>query len=900
MSEGSADPTALALRRVPPPPPIASSGGPPPLPRRHRASSEFKETGSALPPPLPTRPAHDPPPVASVAAKPSSRVSNGIAPPPTRAIGLNDKLPPPRRRSFGDSDDSDSEHAGNERTQPSMPRLNRALEDLPDSTHCSRRAPVLPNYIFARARIHVAAPACVAAAAGNHVAVAGHHHDLRVYDLSRGDSPVFTIDLKDLPIERRGKEPRITAMEFRMGEAGEEDGGFLWCGSKDGHVWEFDVQRGALVRVRSAHMHPVAHVLRHGRAMITLDDSGKASVWKDYHDLNAGGQPRIARTADKQGFVRIFSGLLWTSSGSGAGSGSSNGAAGGQRGPTIRVYDIFSLNCTAKLVTPPDLLGAVTSGAMLPSQPQLVYLGHEGGYISCWSLSPSATDGASPNGTPDLFDSGRPVPCCVQVVKISVSDVLSLEGVVDKLWMGSRKGTITAYDVETKPWTITNMWQAHGELPVLKIFADPFSIGKSQRLHVVSLGRDEQMRFWDGLLGTDWVEAEVQKREAEFSTFRDVNVLICSWNTDAQKPEALTGNTENVNFLENVLHSVDSPDIIVFGFQELIDLENRSLTAKTVLLGNQKKKTDGTISEKVSRSYRMWHERLVHAVRLAMPVDDPYVVAHTDSLVGLFSCIFVRQRQKHLLRDSAITAVKRGMGGRYGNKGAIVARFVIDDSSLCFINCHLAAGQSHTTARNQDLVAILEDGTALPPSGIDWALPYVGGGDGSMILDHEICFLGGDLNYRIDQRRDVVINAIESQELDFLLNHDQLRKQAKHHPGFRLRSFTEAPITFAPTYKYDRRTSDYDTSEKRRAPAWCDRILYRCRDPSRVRALHYRRYEANVSDHRPISAAFRVTVKSIHHEARAAVKSDVQTLWRERELGLLCSVQDFYTSHHIL
>lgn len=64
----------------------------------------------------------------------------------------------------------------------------------------------------------------------------------------------------------------------------------------------------------------------------------------------------------------------------------------------------------------------------------------------------------------------------------------------------------------------------------------------------------------------------------------------------------------------------------------------------------------------------MWHERLVKAVRIAMPVDDPYVVAHTDSLVGLFSCIFVRQREKGLLRDSAMMTVKRGMGGRYGNK----------------------------------------------------------------------------------------------------------------------------------------------------------------------------------------------------------------------------------------
>lgn len=361
--------------------------------------------------------------------------------------------------------------------------------------------------------------------------------------------------------------------------------------------------------------------------------------------------------------------------------------------------------------------------------------------------------------------------------------------------------------------------------------------------------------------------------------------------------------------------------------------------AETVLLG-QKKKTDGSISEKVSRSYRMWHERLVQAVRIAMPIEDPYFVAHTDNLVGLFSCIFVRQRQKHLLRDSAMTTVKRGMGGRYGNKvdtlicqkycgaeaylhlkGAIVARFVVDDSSLCFINCHLAAGQSHTRARNKDVAAILEDGTALPRSEIAEALPYVGGGDGTMILDHELCFvrsllmsflllqkvfislfgaqLGGDLNYRIDQRRDAVIGAVHSGDLDFLLHHDQLRKQAKNNPGFRLRSFTEAPISFAPTYKYDRRSSEYDSSEKKRAPAWCDRILYRCRDASRVQTLHYRRYEANVSDHRPISAAFRVTVKSIRQDARAVVKAEVLTLWKQRENRLLSDVREFYVTQQI-
>ena len=91
------------------------------------------------------------------------------------------------------------------------------------------------------------------------------------------------------------------------------------------------------------------------------------------------------------------------------------------------------------------------------------------------------------------------------------------------------------------------------------------------------------------------------------------------------------------------------------------------------------------------------------------------------------------------LKDVAITTVKRGMKGYHGNKGAIVARFVVEDSSLCFINCHIAAGQGHKNARNRDLGAILEEKSVFSASGN--VLGYVGGGDGSMILDHEVCFV---------------------------------------------------------------------------------------------------------------------------------------------------------------
>lgn len=151
-----------------------------------------------------------------------------------------------------------------------------------------------------------------------------------------------------------------------------------------------------------------------------------------------------------------------------------------------------------------------------------------------------------------------------------------------------------------------------------------------------------------------------------------------------------------------------------------------------------KKRADGQISEKISKHYRLWYDRLVLEIQRALPREG-YIVQHTENLVGLFTCVFVRKALDSSLKDVAITTVKRGMNGMYGNKGAIVARFVVEDSSICFINCHLAAGQGHKRARNRDLGAILEEKSVFTASGN--VLGYVGGGDGSMISDHEVCFV---------------------------------------------------------------------------------------------------------------------------------------------------------------
>lgn len=154
--------------------------------------------------------------------------------------------------------------------------------------------------------------------------------------------------------------------------------------------------------------------------------------------------------------------------------------------------------------------------------------------------------------------------------------------------------------------------------------------------------------------------------------------------------------------------------------------------------------------------------------------------------------------------------------------------------------------------------------------------------------------LNGDLNYRIDLRREAVVSSIKSGDIPYLLQHDQLLKEMATNPGFRLNSFIEPLITFAPTYKYDRRSDEYDTSEKRRNPAWCDRILCRARDPDRVQNLFYTRYEPNISDHRPVCGGYTVEIKKVQHIERAKQLQIVKSLWVKEERRLLHGAQAFY------
>lgn len=65
------------------------------------------------------------------------------------------------------------------------------------------------------------------------------------------------------------------------------------------------------------------------------------------------------------------------------------------------------------------------------------------------------------------------------------------------------------------------------------------------------------------------------------------------------------------------------------------------------------------------------------------------------------------------------------------------------------------------------------------------------------------------MNYRVDCSRERAFELIYAKEYEKLQECDQLRIQKKSGAVFD--GFVEAPITFAPTYKFDPGTNIYDT-----------------------------------------------------------------------------------------
>nr|GEU80354.1 Toll/interleukin-1 receptor (TIR) domain-containing protein [Tanacetum cinerariifolium] len=136
------------------------------------------------------------------------------------------------------------------------------------------------------------------------------------------------------------------------------------------------------------------------------------------------------------------------------------------------------------------------------------------------------------------------------------------------------------------------------------------------------------------------------------------------------------------------------------------------------------------------------------------------------------------------------------------------------------------------------------------------------------ILEHDRIIWLGDLNYRIALSYRSAKALVEMQNWRALLEKDQLRIEQRRGRVFQ--GWNEGKIYFPPTYKYltnsDRYTGDnLHHKEKRRTPAWCDRILWYGRG---LHQLSYVRGESRFSDHRPVYSLFWAEVELVHSRFR--------------------------------
>ncbi|XP_032859093.2 inositol polyphosphate 5-phosphatase K isoform X2 [Tyto alba] len=242
-----------------------------------------------------------------------------------------------------------------------------------------------------------------------------------------------------------------------------------------------------------------------------------------------------------------------------------------------------------------------------------------------------------------------------------------------------------------------------------------------------------------------------------------------------------------------------------------------------------------------------------------------YIKLSSVRMQGLLLLIFVKHVHLPFIRDIHTHYTRTGLYGYWGNKGGVTVRMSLYGHTVCFMNCHLPAHMENTEQRLDDFEKILEmqfEGENIPST-----------------LDHDVLFWFGDLNFRIaDYGIHFVRESINNKRYSLLWEKDQLN-MAKKKEAF-LQEFIEGPLQFKPTYKFDLYSDVYDTSEKKRKPAWTDRILWRvknlCQHTSKegkfaeeeqtisVTLNNYISHMSyGISDHKPVTGTFGLELKPL-------------------------------------
>ncbi|KAF8790383.1 synaptojanin-1-like [Argiope bruennichi] len=342
------------------------------------------------------------------------------------------------------------------------------------------------------------------------------------------------------------------------------------------------------------------------------------------------------------------------------------------------------------------------------------------------------------------------------------------------------------------------------------------------------------------------------KRKSEFTNTSKITVGVATWNVNGGKHfnsivfkhQSMTEwllDCPKLSKSKDLIQTEEENrvvDIYAIGFEEIVDLNASNIVSAS------------------SQNQKEWMVELQKTISR----DHKYIYITSTQLVGV--CLFLFALPKHApyISDVAIDAVKTGFGGATGNKGAVAIRMALYNTSMCFVCAHFAAGQSQVLERNADYQEISKR----------LSFPL-----GRTLDSHDYVFWCGDFNYRIDLTNDEVKKLVKAENWAALLAADQLLNSQQSGQAFK--DFIEAPINFAPTYKYDIFSDDYDTSEKNRIPSWTDRVLFKRKkypydeSESPGKIVFYGRAELKTSDHRPVIAYIDVEVLHVDGPKRLEV-----------------------------
>ncbi|CAG7831959.1 unnamed protein product [Allacma fusca] len=339
---------------------------------------------------------------------------------------------------------------------------------------------------------------------------------------------------------------------------------------------------------------------------------------------------------------------------------------------------------------------------------------------------------------------------------------------------------------------------------------------------VVGVERESMAKGMTTLKGRDTIiKCVLDSKQEQFTDLAGYKVLIATWNVNGQSPGSIC-------LSEWLARTPEPPDFYAIGFQEL-DL------SKEAFLFNETPKEAEWLTRVKEGLHKGAHYKKVKLVRL----------------VGMMLIVYAKENLIKSLKQVHMEYVGTGILGKMGNKGGVAVRFELEETSICFVNCHLAAHVEEYQRRNQDFQQISTRLTFFLQHGIKY------------IKDHDLIFWFGDMNYRINPQFMDAIEAkklIQQEKYQKVLDKDQLKDQMREGNVFV--NFKEGPINFKPTYKYDPGTDNWDSSEKNRSPAWCDRILWK---GDGIEQIDYTSLNAyTLSDHKPVSSLYTANVKVIN------------------------------------